>query len=179
MKGMGSVCQAGVEEGRDELLVEMLADENEFLHAVTELVIPVTKEAWVLLHELLEFVFGHRGVPLASVADADLFAGLLKDVTDIALILEVADALGTDDALGPFAGHEFVEKSEVEGTAAIVDVGSDAVFLGLALIVVMMVVVMLMSMMMLVLIMVFIMVFIVVVMVMMLMVVVIIFIVII
>ena len=147
MKGMYSVCQAGVEEGRDELLVEVLADENEFLHAVTELVIPVTKEAWVLLHELLEFVLGHRGVPLASVADADLFASLFEDVAGILFVVEIADAFGTDDALGPFAGYEFVEESEVKGTTAIVDVGSDAVFLSLTLIVVMVVMMMLMPMM--------------------------------
>ena len=133
------ICQAGVEEGRDELLVEMLADEDEFLHAVAELVIPITTKARVLGHELLEFVFGHRGVPLTSVADADLFASLFKDVAGILFVVEVADAFGTDDALGPFAGYELVEESEVERTTAIVDVGSDAVFFSFALIVVMMV----------------------------------------
>ena len=146
MKGVGLVCQAGIEEGRDELLVEVLADEDEFLHAVAEVVIPVATEAWVLLHELFEFVLGHRGVPLASVANTDLLAGLLKDVADILFVVEVTDALGTDDALGPFAGHELVEESEIEGTTTVVDVGSDAVFLSLALIV-MMVVVMLVTMM--------------------------------
>ena len=49
--------------------------------------------------------------------------------------MEVADALGANDALGPFAGHELVEESQIEGTAAVVDIGADAVFLGLALIV--------------------------------------------
>ena len=49
MKGVGSVCQAGVEEGRDELLVEVLADEDEFLHAVAELFIPIATEARILL----------------------------------------------------------------------------------------------------------------------------------
>ncbi len=147
MKGVGLVCQAGIEEGRDELLVEVLADEDEFLHAVAEVVIPVATEAWVLLHELFEFVLGHRGVPLASVANTDLLAGLLKDVADILFVVEVTDSLGTDDALGPFAGHELVEESEVEGTTTVVDVGSNAVFLSFALIVVMMVVMMLVAMM--------------------------------
>ena len=49
MKGVGSVCQAGVEEGRDELLVEVLSDEDEFLHAVAELFIPIATEARILL----------------------------------------------------------------------------------------------------------------------------------
>ncbi len=150
------------------MLVEVLADEDEFLHAVAELVIPITTKARVLGHELLEFVFGHRGVPLTSVADADLFASLFKDVAGILFVVEVADAFGTDDALGPFAGYELVEESEVERTTAIVDVGSDAVFFSFALIVVMMVM-MLVTMMVLVLMMmlVLIVVFIVVVMVMM------------
>ena len=140
MKGVGLVCQAGIEEGRDELLVEVLADEDEFLHAVAEVVIPITSEAWVLLHELLQFVLGHRGVPLAGIADADLFAGLFKDIAGVLFVVEVTDSLGADDALGPFAGYEFVEESEIEGTTTVVDVGSDTVFLSLALIVVMMVV---------------------------------------
>ena len=124
----------------------MLADEDEFLHTVAELVIPITTEAWVLLHELLEFVFGHRGIPLAGIADADLFAGLFKDVADILFVVEVADTLGADDALGPFASYEFVEEAEVKGSATVIDVGSDAIFLSLTLIMVM-VVVMLVTMM--------------------------------
>ena len=111
MKGMYSVCQAGVEEGRDELLVELLADENKFLHTVAELFIPIATEAWILGHELLEFIFGHSGIPLAGITDADLLTGLLKDVTGILFVVEVADAFGTDDALWPFAGDELVEES--------------------------------------------------------------------
>ena len=155
MKGMYSVCQAGVEEGRDELLVEVLADEDKFLHAVAELFIPIATETWILLHELLEFIFGHSGIPLASVADADLFASLFKDVAYILFVVEVADSLGADDAFRPFASHEFVEEPEVKGTATVVDIGADAVFLSLTLIMVM-VVVMLMSMMVFMLMMVFI-----------------------
>ena len=140
MKGVRSVCQAGIEEVGDELLVEVLSDEDEFLHAVAVLVVPVATEAWIALHEVLQFIFGHGGVPLAGIADADLFVGLLEDVAGILFVVEVADVLGTDDALGPFAGHKLVEESEVEGTATVVDVGPDAVFLCLAFIVVMMVV---------------------------------------
>ena len=147
MKGVGSVCQAGIEEVGDELLVEVLADEDELLHAVAVLVIPIATEAWIAPHEVLQLIFGHRGIPLASVADADLFASLFEDVAGILFVVEIADAFGTDDALGPFAGYEFVEESEVKGTTAIVDVGSDAVFLSLTLIVVMVVMMMLMPMM--------------------------------
>ena len=111
MKGMCSVCQAGVEEGRDELLVEVLADEDEFLHTVAELVIPIATEAWILLHELLEFILRHGSIPLACVSDADLFTGLLKDVAGIFFVVEVADALSADDTFWPFASHELVEKT--------------------------------------------------------------------
>ena len=150
----------------------MLADEDKFLHAVTELFIPIATETWVLLHELLEFVLGHRGVPLAGITDTDLLTSLFKDVAGILFVVEVADALGADDALGPFASYEFVEESEVKGSATVIDVGSDAIFLSLTLIMVMVVVMMFMAMMVFVLIMVFIvvmMIFIMVVMVMMLM----------
>ena len=145
MKGVGSVCQAGVEKAGDELLVEVLANEDELLHAVTILFVPISLEAWILSHELLQLILRHCGVPLAGITDAHLFAGLLEDVACILFILEVADAFGADDAFGPFASHKLVKQSEVEGTTAVVDVGSDAVFLGLALIVVM--VVMLVAMM--------------------------------
>ena len=155
MKGMYSVCQAGVEEGRDELLVEVLADEDELLHAVAVLVIPIATEAWIAPHEVLQLIFGHRGIPLAGITDADLLTGLLKDVTGILFVVEVADSLGADDAFRPFASHEFVKESEVKGTATVIDVGSDAIFLSLTLIMVM-VVVMLVTMMVLMLMMVFI-----------------------
>ena len=111
MKGVGSVCQAGIEEVGDELLVEVLSDEDEFLHAVAVLVIPIATEAWIAPHEVLQLIFGHRGIPLAGITDADLLTGLLKDVTGILFVVEVADALGTDDALWPFASDELVEES--------------------------------------------------------------------
>ena len=93
------------------MLVEVLADEDEFLHTVAILLVPVATEAWIALHEVLQFILGHGGVPLTCIADADLLAGLLKDVADIFFILEIADALGTDDAFWPFAGYELVEES--------------------------------------------------------------------
>ena len=105
------LCQAVVEKAGDEVLVEMLADEDELLHAVTILFVPIATEPRILLHELLQFVLGHGGIPLASIADADLLASLLKDVTGILFVVEVADAFGTDDALWPFAGDELVEES--------------------------------------------------------------------
>ena len=71
-----------------------------------------------------------------------MFACLLENVADVGLILEPADALGADDALGPFAGHELVEESDVEGTAGIVNIGPDTVFLSFTFVMVVMMVVM-------------------------------------
>ena len=113
----------------------MLADEDELLHAVAVLLVPVALQARILLLEELQLVFGHRGVPLAGLTNAHLLAGLLEHVAGVAFVVEIADALGTDDALGPFAGYELIEESQIEGTATVVDVGADAVFLGFALIV--------------------------------------------
>ena len=89
----------------------MLADEDELLHAVAVLFVPIATEAWIALHEVLQFILGHRGIPLAGIADADLLASLLEDVAGVLFVVEVADALGTDDALGPFAGDELVEET--------------------------------------------------------------------
>ena len=117
----------------------MLANEDELLHAVTNLFVPVATEAGISLHELLQLIFGHGGIPLACIADADLLASLLKDVADIFFVLEVADAFCADDTLGPFAGYELIEESQVEGAATEVYVSTDAVFLSLTLIVMMVV----------------------------------------
>ena len=125
----------------------MLPDEHQLLHAVAVLLVPVATEAWIALHEVLQFILGHGGVPLTRIADADLLAGLLKDVADIFFILEIADTLGTDDAFWPFAGYELVEESSVKGLTTVVDIGADTVFLGLALIVVMVVMMVLVAMM--------------------------------
>ena len=123
----------------------MLPDEDQFLHAVAVLVVPIVTELRVLCHHLVELVLGHRGIPLTGIAQRHLTACLLEDVADVFLALEIADALGTDDALGPLAGHELVEQSKVQRAAGIVDKGADAVLLGLALVmvvVVMMVIIM-------------------------------------
>ena len=106
-----SVCQTVVEKAGNELLVEVLADEDEFLHTVANLLVPVTTKARVLLHKLLQLILWHGSIPLAGIADADLFAGLLKDVAGIQFVLEVADAFGTDDALWPLAGYKLVEEA--------------------------------------------------------------------
>ena len=115
----------------------MLADEDQLLHAVTILLVPVATQARVLFHELLQLIFRHCGVPLSGIAQANLLAGLLKDVADVLLVFKPADTLGAYDTLGPLASNEFVEQAKVEGTTGVVNVSADAILFGLALFVVM------------------------------------------
>ena len=79
----------------------MLADEDEFLHAVAILFIPIATQTFVLLHESFKFVFGHGCVPLSYVLKLYLFTCLLKHIADIFFALKVADAFCPNDILGP------------------------------------------------------------------------------
>ena len=112
----------------------MLPDEDEFLHTVAVLVVPVLTQARIAVHQILELVLRHRCVPLAGVAQAHLTACLLEEIARVGLVLEPADALGADNTLRPLAGYELVEQTERERAAGVVDKRADAVFLGLALI---------------------------------------------
>ena len=89
----------------------MLPYEYDFLHAVAILSIPVAAQIGVLHHKLLELVLRHGGVPLTGITQADLLAGLLKDITDVLLVLEPTDALGADNALRPLASYELIEQT--------------------------------------------------------------------
>ena len=136
-----SLAEALVEGSGDGLAVHVLADEDEFLHAVAVGVVPVALEVGGAAHEVEELVVGHSGVPLAGVAQRDLLAGLLEEVAGVGFGEEPANAFGADDAGGPVAGNELVEARDVHGFATVVDEGGDAVFFGLAFVMVMVVVV--------------------------------------
>ena len=114
----------------------MLADEDEFLHAVSVGIVPVALQVGVAAHKVEQLVVGHGGVPLAGVAQRDLTAGLLKEVAGVGLREEPADAFCTDNFFRPMAGDEFVETADIHGFTTVVDKGGDAVFLRLALVVV-------------------------------------------
>lgn len=119
----------------------MLADEDEFLHAVAVGVVPVALEVGGAAHEVEELVVGHGGIPLAGVAQGDLLAGLFEEVASVGFGEEPADAFGADDSGRPVAGDEFVEARDVHRLATVVDEGADAVLFGLAFVVMVMVVV--------------------------------------
>ena len=89
----------------------MLANENELLHTVTILLIPVAPQAGLLLHQFSEFFLGHSGVPLAGITQTNLSARLFEDIADIRFVPEPADTLGTNYAVRPFTGNKLVEES--------------------------------------------------------------------
>jgi len=103
------LCQTLVEGSCYRFLVKMLADKDELLHAIAVFCIPIALKVGILSHELLQLTFRHGGVPLPCIADVNLFSCLLEYVAGVALVLKIADTLGTDNALRPFAGHELVE----------------------------------------------------------------------
>lgn len=111
MRGVGlEFFEAVVEFGADGLLVELLTDEDELLHAVSILGIPVVLYLWFADEEVGEFFLGHRSIPETGIAQRELLACLLEDVAGVELIAEVADALCTNDVLRPATSNEVVEE---------------------------------------------------------------------
>jgi hypothetical protein len=78
---------------------------------VTIFLMPVAAKAWFTVHQLLEFIFRHGGIPFSSIADAHLFSCLFKEVTGVSFIVEIADAFGAYDVFGSFAGHKLIKTS--------------------------------------------------------------------
>ena len=144
-----SVCkkvslEALVEGGGDSFLVHLLPDENEFLHAVAVLFVPVACKRGFALHEVEQLVLGHGGVPLSGVFQLELLTGLLEDITGVVLRGKIAHTLGTDDLFGPVTRHEIVEEGQTERTAGKINKRTDSVLLRLTFLVVMVVVMVMM-----------------------------------
>ena len=123
------LLQALIQVMRQLFLVKVLADEDNLLHAVAVLFVPVAKQARLLFHQLDEVFFGRGG----------------KEVGHVAVVAEVAHAFGADDVLGPAGGDEVVELVDVEGRSAVVYKCADAVFFHLSAFVVVVVMVVMMS----------------------------------
>ena len=124
--------QAFIEVGRYGLTVEVLTDENEFLHPVAVGFFPILLQSRVLFHELAQLKLRHGCVPLSRIAHAHLFSGLFENVTDVLFAVEVGQSLAADDVLGPFSCHEVIEEVDVERASAIIDKRLDVVFQRLA-----------------------------------------------
>lgn len=118
----------------------MLTYEDQLLHAIAVAVVPIALQARVLLLEETQLVFGHRGIPLASLTNAHLLAGLLEHVAHIGFVVEPADAFRPNNAFRPAAGYKLIKQSKVQSGATIVDIRADAIFLSLTLIMMMVVV---------------------------------------
>ena len=103
-----------VELASYSLFVEVLTDKDQLLHAVAVALVPVALQTGILLHEDLQFLLGHRSIPLTGITQTDLLACLLEDVTHIGLIVEPADAFRADHTLRPTTGNKLVEESQVE-----------------------------------------------------------------
>ena len=122
------------------ITVQMLTNEHQFLLTVAVTLIPVTVYPRIVLTELLQLCRRHGGIPLSGVLQLHLTACLLKDITEVGLVLKPAHTLGTYDALGPLACHKFIEAAEVERLPPVVYEGAYAIFLCLAFLFVVMVV---------------------------------------
>ena len=134
------VHQTLVQGLADGFPVEMLAYEDYFLHSVSVVRIPVSREHRVGFELPHKFLLRHRAVPQAGIAQGYLLARLFEDVAGVELVLEVAEALGTDYTLRPAFGYEPVETVDVQSLAGEIHIGSYAVFLHFPALVVMMVV---------------------------------------
>ena len=87
------VGEEGVALGGEDGDVEVLADDDELLHAVAVDGVPVAGEAGLAEHVAFEFVGRSGGKPLAGFGDALLASGLLEEVRHVGVLLEVHNAL--------------------------------------------------------------------------------------
>lgn len=124
----------------------MLTYKHEFLLTVAIGLVPIATQSGIGGEQRSQFVLGHGGIPLSGIGKRHLFAGLLKEITDVRFALEVAQALGSNHTLRPSASHKIVEQTYIKRLARAIHVCAYAIFLSLsfAIVVVMMVVVMVM-----------------------------------
>ena len=139
------LLQALIQVMRQLFLVKVLTDENNLLHAVAVLFVPVAKQAWLLLHQLDKIFLGRGGIPLSGFGELLLHACLLEEVGHVAVVAEVAHAFGADNVLRPAGGDEVIQLVDVEGRSAVVYKRADAVFFHLSAFVVVVVMVVMMS----------------------------------
>ena len=111
--------------------VHVYSYKHYLLHAVAIGRIPVVLQPLVAGQDGLQFLFGHGGIPLARLMQGHLSACLLEEIAHVLLALEIAHALGADDAFGPLASNEVVEITKVERATAIEHPGADAVFVAM------------------------------------------------
>ena len=124
------------------ITVQMLANEHQFLLTVAVTLIPVTVYPRIVLTELLQLCQRHGGIPLSGVLQLHLTACLLKDITEVGLVLKPAHTLCAYDALWPATGYEVIKQRYVKRTTCIIHECAYAILLCLALTMMMVVVMM-------------------------------------
>lgn len=127
-----SINETCVEFFLYSLPVEMLTYEDEFLHTVTILLVPVAEHVRILFHELCKLLWRHSCIPLSCIAERYLLACLFEDVALMLLIVEIAETLCSDDALWPATSHKLIKQVNPHWAASYINVCADAVFLCLA-----------------------------------------------
>ena len=106
----------------------MLTNEDEFLHAIAVLVVPVFAQLGIIRHELHEFFFGHGSKPLTGFAQVKLFAGLLEEVAHVVFFGKIAHSFATQHVLRPVRRDELIEEPEVERFSRVIYIGVNTKF---------------------------------------------------
>ena len=70
--------KAGIQILADLLFIHVLADEDNLLHAVAIVRIPVFHDSRVLTHHADKFLFRRCGIPLSGLTQHNLLSGLLE-----------------------------------------------------------------------------------------------------
>lgn len=102
---------AGIEGFFQGVLVEVLTYEDELLHTVAILLVPIGTKTRIAIEHILQLGLRHGGIPLPGIGQRHLLACLFEEVAEMLLTLEVADTLGADDVLWPETCHEMVKES--------------------------------------------------------------------
>ena len=135
----------------DGLAVEVLANEDKFLHTIAIFIVPIALKSRIRGKHLHKFLLWHGGIEGACGFEIELASSLLKEIAHIVLILEIAHPLAADNTLIPMASDKFVKTRQTHRFAAIVYESSDSILFAMIVamtmwIITLMVVVMAMAM---------------------------------
>ena len=116
--------------------IEVLTNKNEFLHAVTIMLIPIALEHRVLRHHLHKFFLRHGGIERTCLLEIELLTGLLKKIAHVILLFEIAHSFAADDILIPMACHEFVKSPQIKWTTTVIDESGDTILIAMVVVMV-------------------------------------------
>ena len=127
----------------------MLANEHQFLHAITVLFVPVLPQLGIVRHELHQLFFRHGSKPLSCFTQIELTTGLLKEIAHIILFGKIAHTLTTDHILRPVSRYKLIKESQVKRLARVIYIGvyselSQVIVIAMLMVMIVMMVMMLM-----------------------------------